>query len=143
MDKSTQGIFGRILIVTTIALYSYFTERRDLGLIGLMIVGFGVIYMIISLLNARTFVNEVKMTNDKIIITGYNFNSRWHKEMDINTSDIRIKSEGRGRGNVEYYLTIISGDKTVAVNRSFNWGLSFIMENISRIQKNKGREYHF
>jgi hypothetical protein len=109
------------LIVTTIVLYNYFKEKNDFGIFGLIILGFGVVYLILALFKARTFVNEVKITGDKIIVTGYNFDSRWDKEIDIKTSDIKIKSKGRGRGNVEYYLQIISSDKAVDINRSFTW----------------------
>lgn len=110
-----------------VILYTYFKEGNDFRISGLMILGFGVVYMIVALYKARTFVNEVKITEDKIIVTGYNFDSRWEKEIDIKTSDIGIKSEGRGRGNVEYYLRINSSGRTVDINRSFNWDYSSIL----------------
>lgn len=115
------------LVVTAIVLFSYFKEKNEFGLVGLMILGFGVIYMIAALLNARTYVNEVKITGDKLIVTGHHFDSRWDEEIDIRTSNIKIKTKGRGRGNVEYYLTIVSRDKTVDINRSFNWDYSSLL----------------
>src|SRR5687768_7075431 len=96
------------LIVTAIVIYTYFEQKNGFGLFGVMILGFGIVYMIIAIFKARTFVNEVKITEDKIIVTGHDFDSRWDREIDIKASNIKIKSEGRGRGNVEYYLRIVS-----------------------------------
>lgn len=131
------------LIVTAIVLYTYFKEKNDFGIFGLMILGFGVVYMIVALFKARSFVNEVTITEDKIIVTGHNFDSRWDKEIDIKTSDIKIKSEGRGRGNVEYYLRIISSDKTVDINRSFTWDYSSILTIFHEFKRVKGEKIIF
>jgi hypothetical protein len=131
------------LIMTAIMLYIYFKNKKGLGLIGLMIFGFGVIYMIISLIKAKTFVNEVKITQDKIVVTGYDFDSRWDSEIDIKTSDIKIKSKGRGRGNVDYYFTIASGNKTVDINRSFNWDYPALLTIFREFKRIKGEKIIF
>ena len=131
------------LIVTAIVLYTYFKEKNDMGIFGLMILGFGVIYMISALFKAMTFVNEVKIGQDKIIVTGYNFDSRWEKEIDIKTSDIKIESEGRGRGNVEYFLRITSSDKTVDINRSFTWDYASLLTIFHEFKRIKGEKIIF
>jgi hypothetical protein len=115
------------LIVAAILIYTYVQQKNGFGLFGLMILGFGIVYMIIALFKARTLVNEVRITEDKIIVTGHNFNARWDREIDIKASDIKIKSQGRGRGNVEYYLRIVSPDKIVDINKSFNWDYSSLL----------------
>lgn len=131
------------VIVTLIILYNYFSQKNDFGLFLLITLGFGVLYMIVSLFKARTFINEVKIIEDKIIVTGYDFDSRWDKEIDIKTSDIKIKSEGRGRGNVEYYLRIHSSDNTVDINRSFNWDYSSLLTIFNEFKRIKGEKIIF
>ena len=131
------------LIVTAIVLYTYFKEKNDFGIFRLMILGFGVVYMLVALFKARTFVNEVKIAKDKIIVTGHNFDSRWDKEIDIKTSDIKIKSEGHGRGNVEYYLRIISSDKTVDINLSFTCDYSCLFKIFHEFKRIKGEKIVF
>ena len=138
-----KGIFRRILIVSLIILYNYFTDKRDFGLFGLMILGFGIIYMVISVINAWTFVNEVKVTDDKIIVTGTNMDTRWDKEFNIKDSEIKIKSKGRGRGNVEYYLRLSSRDKSVDINRSFNWEYQSLLTIFHEFKKLKGEKIIF
>lgn len=131
------------LVVTVILLYTSFKEKNDFGLIGLMILGFGVVYMIVALVKARTFVNEVKIADDKIIVTGFDFDRRWDKEINIKNSDIKIKSKGRGRGNVEYYLTIISPDNKVDINRSFTWDYFSLLTIFHEFKRIKGEKIIF
>jgi hypothetical protein len=131
------------LIVTAIILYTYIKEKNDFGLFGLMVLSFGLVYMIVALFKARTFVNEVRITDDKIIVTGHTFDTRWDKEINIKTSDIKIKSKGHGRGNVEYYLRIISDDKMVDINRSFTWDYSSLLTIFHEFKRIKGEKIIF
>ena len=131
------------IIVTLIVLYTYFTEKNDFGVFGLMILGFGIVYMTRALFKARTFVNEVKFIDDKIIVTGHNFDSLWDKEINIKTSDIKIKSEGQGGGRVEYYLKIISRDSAVNINRSFTWDYPSLLTIFHEFKRIKGEKIIF
>lgn len=56
------------LIVTAIILYTYIKEKNDFGLFGLMVLSFGLVYMIVALFKARTFVNEVRITDDCLVL---------------------------------------------------------------------------
>jgi hypothetical protein len=130
-------------VISAIILYQYFLEKNDFGVLGLMILGFGIVYLIIALTKARTFVNEVKIDGDKITITGHNFDLRWDREFDIKNSDIKIKSVGQGRGKVEYYLRIISSDNSVDINRSFNWDYPSLLTIFHEFKKIKGEKIIF
>ncbi len=130
------------LIITAIMLYIYFKDRKDIGRIGLMILGFGFVYLIISLIKAKTFVNEVKITEGKIIVTGHDFDSRWEKEIDIKTSDIKIKSKG-SRVKVDYYFTIVSGNRSVDINRSLNWDYFSLLTIFREFKRIKGEKIIF
>jgi hypothetical protein len=134
---------GGMVVVSLIILYNYFTDKKDFGIFGLMILGFGIAYLTVALFKARTFVNEVKIIGDKITVTGHNFGSRWDKELDIKNSDIKIKSSGQGRGNVEYYLRIISDGNSVDINRSFNWDYPSLLTIFHEFKKVKGEKIIF
>lgn len=131
-----------LLIVTAILVYSYFKNENGFVLRGLILV-LGVIYIIVSLLRAKTFVNEVKFTDDKIIVTVYTFNTPADREFNIKASDIKIKSKGQGRGNVEYYLRLSSSDETVNINRSFNWDYSSLLIIFNEFKRIKGEKIIF
>lgn len=131
------------LIVSAIVVYTYFQDKHDFGIFGLIILGFGVVYIIAALFKARTFVNAVKITEDKMIVTGHNFDSRWDTEIDIKNSDIKIKSVGRGLGKVEYYLRIISSDKSVDINRSFTWDYASLLTIFHEFKRIKGEKVIF
>ncbi|MBI3221334.1 MAG: hypothetical protein HYZ44_17620 [Bacteroidetes bacterium] len=129
--------------MSAIILYNYIKEKNEFEVFGQMIIGFGLVYMAVALFNARTFISEVKITGDKMIVTGHTFDTRWDKEIDIKTSDIKIKSKGHGRGNVEYYLRIISDDKTVDINRSFTWDYSSLLTIFHEFKRIKGEKIIF
>ena len=131
-----------LLIMTVIFIYSYFKNGNDFKFSGLILV-FGLIYVIVASFRARTFDNEVKITEDKIVVTVYSFNSPVDKEFDIKTSDIKIKSKGQGRGNVEYYLRVSSSDKAVDINRSFNWDYSSLLTIFNEFKRIKGEKIIF
>jgi hypothetical protein len=131
------------LVITLIFLYTYFKGKSDFGLIGLMILGFGAVYMIVALFKARTFVNEVKIVDDKIIVSGHDFDRRWDREINVKNSGIKIKSKGRGRGNVEYYLTIISSGNKIDINRSFTWDYFSLLTIFREFKRIKGEKIIF
>jgi len=128
------------LIVTAIILYNYIKEKNEFGVFGLMILCFGLVYMTVALLNALTFVNEVKITDDNMIVTGHTFDTQWDKEINIKTSNIKIKSKGRGRGRVDYYLQIISDEKTIDINRTFTWDYSSLLTIFNEFKRIKGEK---
>ena len=131
------------LIVTAIIIYNYIKDNNEFGVLGLIVLCLGIVYMIVAVFNARTFVNEVKITDDKMIVTGHTFDTRWDKEINIKTSDIKIKSKGRGRGNVDYYLQIITGEKTVDINRSFTWDYPSLLTIFHEFKRIKGEKIIF
>ena len=126
--------------VTLIIIYTYLERKEGFEIFGLMITAFGLVYIIVALFNARTFVNEVKIEDDKMFVAGYDFNKRWVKEINIKDADIKIKSKGRGRGNVKYYLTIVSSDKAIDINRSFTWDYFSLLTIFRDFKRIKGQK---
>jgi hypothetical protein len=128
------------VVVTLIILYNYFAGKSEIGFSVIMILGFGIVYMAISAINAWTFVNEVKITEGKIIVGGAHINSHWKKEFDIANSEIKIKSKGRGRGNIGYYLRISSQYHSVDINRTFNWDYPSLLTIFYEFKRIKGEQ---
>jgi hypothetical protein len=89
-----------------------------------MILAFAFAYGLISLSNAKTYINELNFLDDQLIVVGHDYDSPWEKQFSIKNSNIKINSKGRGRGKVGYYFAITSGDLKVEINRSFNWDYS-------------------
>jgi len=129
--------------VTLLILYTYSKEKNDFWFFGLIILGFGLIFMVVAMFKAKTFVNEVEITGGKILVTGYDFDKRWNKEIDVKTSDIKIKSKGQGRGKVDYYLRIISSDNTIDINVSFTWDYASLLTIFREFKRIKGEEIIF
>jgi hypothetical protein len=138
-----KGFLGGFLIVSFIVLSNYINDSRGFEIVGLIIIGFGVIYMITSIINSWTFVDKVKITEDKLIVTGTNLNTRWEKEFFIKGSDIKIKSKGRGRAKVEYYLRLSSRNMSVDINRSFNWDYQSLLTIFNEFKRLKGERIIF
>lgn len=133
---------GGFLVVSIIMLYVYATGKGDFP-IGWIILATGVVYMAIALLKARDFIDEISITDSKLIVRGDTFNTRWEKEIDIRTSDIKIKSTGRGRGRVDYYVRIVSTAGTVDINRSFNWDYASLLTLFNEFKRIKGEKIIF
>jgi hypothetical protein len=132
------------LILTAIILYSYFSKGQgyvNLTLQTTFILGMS--YGLIQLYSTREFINDVKFFDDRMLITGYNFNSQWKIELKITDSKIEIKSKGRGRGNVEYFLRIKSYGKQFDINKSFNWDYSSLLGIFQEFKKRKGENVIF
>jgi hypothetical protein len=137
--------FVRIfLIVTAIILFVYFQQwQKEFVTILLIVLGFGLTYGIISIYLAKTFINEVRFLENKLIVVGHDFDSRWEREFDITDSTIQIKSKGRGRGKVDYFLRIISNNKVADINRSFNWDYPTLLLLFHEFKKIKGEKIIF
>ncbi len=108
-----------------------------------MIFGFGLVYGLISFTNAKTFVNEVAFVDHKLIVKGHDYDLSWERQFDIKSSDIKIESKGRGRGKVEYYLSVTSVENKVDINRSFNWDYTSLLAIFNEFKKVKGEKIVF
>ncbi len=142
-SRVRKKFIGPFIVITLIVLYLYFTENDTFLFYGIIILGFSVIQAIISIASAWTFVNEVKFTEDKIIIGGANINTHWYREFDIKNSQIKIKSEGRGRGKVGYYLTLSSPGQSIDINRTFNWDYTSLLTIFNEFKRLKGEKIIF
>jgi hypothetical protein len=123
-------------------IYIYIGQG-DLKSTLLLLLMLGPVYGLLELYNSRQSITEVEFINDLLIITGFNFNSQWKSEVKIADSKIEIKSKGRGRGNVDYYLRVISKDKHIDINRAFNWDYFTLLNIFHEFKKLKGEKIIF
>ena len=129
------------LIVSVIILFVNFTRGQDdIKITGLMILAFGAVYGLVSIVSAKTFISGIIFVDDNLIVIGHDYDSPWEKKFNIKNSNIKIRSKGRGRGKVDYYFTITSGDVKAEINRSFNWDYSTLLtifNEFKRVKKEK------
>lgn len=78
-----------------------------------------------------------------MIITGYRFNTHWRKEFNIPASSIQIKSQGKGRGNVEYYFRVSSQNHSIKINYDFNWDYPSLLGMFHEFKRIKGEKIIF
>ncbi|MFN7495563.1 MAG: hypothetical protein ACK5RG_21765 [Cyclobacteriaceae bacterium] len=111
--------------------------------LSILAVGFGtyLIYYFVS--HEGTVVTEVEFLEQRMIITGYRVNTRWQKEFDIAASSIQIKSQGKGRGNVEYYLRVSSQNQAIKINFDFNWDYPSLLGIFREFKSIKGEKIIF
>ena len=134
---------GGFLIVSLIIILNSINENGDIRILSIMILGAAIIYMIQSAINSWTFINQVKISDGKCIVTGATIDTRWDKEFVIRESDIKIKSKGRGRGNVEYSLKLSSRNKSIDINQSFNWDYPSLLAIFYEFKRIKGESVIF
>jgi hypothetical protein len=132
------------LIVSIIILFNYLARGHgDIRTPAFMILAFAFAYGLISLSNAKTYINELNFLDDKLIVVGHDYDSPWEKQFSIKNSNIKINSKGRGRGKVGYYFTITSGDLKVEINRSFNWDYSTLLIMFNEFKRVKNEKIIF
>ncbi|MFD0998173.1 hypothetical protein ACFQ21_02605 [Ohtaekwangia kribbensis] len=142
-SRVRKKFIGPFIVITLIVLYGYFASNNTFLFCGIIILGFSVTQAVISIVSAWTFVNEVKFTEDKIIIGGASINTHWHKEFEIRNSRIEITSEGRGGTKIGYYFTLSSPGQSVDINRTFNWNYTSLLTIFNEFKRLKGEKIIF
>jgi hypothetical protein len=61
-------------------------------------------------------------------LIGYEFNTKWEEEIDIQKTEIKIKSKTRGRFNIHYLLRLTCEKEVYDINKLFNWDYFTIVE---------------
>ncbi|WP_224484687.1 hypothetical protein [Robertkochia aurantiaca] len=129
--------FPTLIAVTIIALISYILT--DLNIILFTILGFSIIWGIITHFIVRNTVNRIEINNGDISIYGTKTDTKWSDSDKIENTSIRIKSQGFGRGNVEYYLKIYLSERTHVINKRKEWDYNDLIKIYDHISYNKYR----
>jgi len=127
--------FGRLkkeslwgfLVIIAIILYVYIRSNEwntTILLISSAIVMIGIFSGIAIHFAVRKYYYEIEIRDGEIVMKGDDINSPIEIKFPIEQTKISIKSQGKGRGNIEYYLRFTHEDKVVDVNRICNWDYS-------------------
>ncbi len=102
------------------------------------------VYLIYDLITReRTVVTQVEFIEQQMIISGYRFNTPFQVEFNIPNASIQIKSQGKGRGNVEYYLRVSSQQKTIKISYNYNWNYTALVGIFYEFKRIKGEKIIF
>lgn len=142
--RVNKTFWGSILAIILVVSLFYFRDINNVNYkpIGYITLGMGIYFLAFSIINSKIFINNITIVDSKMIVTGYNFNSPWKETFDIKTSNIEIKHKSQGRGNIEYYLKIISIDKKdlVTINHSLNWKHETLLKIFKEFKRIKGEK---
>ncbi|RCU56412.1 hypothetical protein DU428_12560 [Oceanihabitans sediminis] len=127
--------FPPVIVITIISLISY--KLTDLNFILFLILGYAIIWAIITHFIVRNSIYRIEINNGNILIKGTEINKDWSESDKIENTSIRIKSQGFGRGNVEYYLKIFLPESTHIVNKRKQWDYNDLIKIYNHFPNNK------
>ena len=142
-SEKNKNYFGRfkteffppVIVITIILLISY--KLTDLNFILFLIIGYAIIWAIITHFIVRNSINRIEIYNGNIIIEGTEINKDWKESDKIENTSISINSQGFGRGNVEYYLKIFLSESTHIINKRKQWDYNDLIKILNHFPNNK------
>jgi len=142
--RALKTVLKLALMIIVFLVFSLFKDQ-DAWVVSLSILGvwFSMYFVYYFLSHEGTVVTDVEFLEQQMIITGYRFNTRWQKEFNISASSIQIKSQGKGRGNVEYYLRVSSLNQAIKINYDLNWDYPSIVGMYYEFKRIKGEKIIF
>ena len=85
----------------------------------------------------RSSVNRIVINERDILIEGTKINTKWSESSKIENTLVEIKTQGYGRGNVEYYLKINFSDNIYILNKRMEWNYNDLIKIYTHIIKYK------
>lgn len=132
-------LFG-FLIYAAIILYVHFKNSSTIEVTGLMIgiAGFGL--ALVAHLIAKKYFYEVELIDGKVILRGDSMNKLITVKLPIPETNIFVKSKGKGRGNVEYFVRFKHISGTFDINKLFNWNYETLLELFHAFKETKNEK---
>jgi len=135
LERFKNEFFPPFTVITIISLISY--KLTDLNFILFIIFGYAIIWGVISHLIIKNSINSILINEENILIKGTEINTKWSESNKIEKISARIKSQGFGRGNVEYYLKIYLSENTYIINKRREWNYDDLIEIYNHFSNNK------
>lgn len=127
--------FPSVAVVAILSLIGY--KMTNLNFIIFLIIGYSIIWGIVTHFMVRKSINRILINEGNILIEGTEINTEWSKSNKIENTSVKIKSQGFGRGNVEYYLKIYFSDYTHIINKRKEWDYNDLIKIYNHISKDK------
>ena len=87
----------------------------------------------------RTVVNEIKISDNHLIVIGQDFNSKFEDKLNIEKVMIEIQEEELGKNKTRYCLEIYSEDKYYYLNKFNDWKYSTLAEIVDEYKLKTGK----
>ena len=134
-----------ILVITIILVVAipgiYFLGSGDFRLFILAgIVTFAIIIVLVTIENARVFVNQVEIADDKIMVGGYHYNTRWRNELNIANSEIKITLMKGRWWTMTCCLKIISPGQSADLDALSGWDATTLSTILREFRQVKGEQ---
>lgn len=157
MDKSFKGIyipfFLRLLkrlipviLIMLFALFKIYFGRASRGNLANYRVEFLIFLAICFIIGVyyhvdkiRTVVNEVRLSNDNLIIIGHDFYSKFEDSLDINKTMLEIQVQDPSKNKRHYCLEIYSEDKYYYLNKFNDWQYATLIEIVEEYKLKTGK----
>lgn len=134
-ERFKTEFFSPVIVVTILSLISY--KLTDLNFALYIVLVYSIVWAIITHFMVRNSINRIVLNNGNILIQGKEIDTDWNKSDKIKNTSIRIKSQGFGRGNVEYYLKIYLSESTHIINKRKEWAYNDLIKIYNHISKEK------
>jgi len=134
-ERFKTDFFPPFTVITFISLISY--KLTDLNYILFIIVGYAIIWAIVTHFMIKNSINRIQINEGKVLIEGTEINTKWSESHNIENISARIKSQGFGRGNVEYYLKIYLSENTHIINKRKEWNYDDLIKIYNHFSNNK------
>ncbi len=135
LERFKTEFFPPFTVIIFISLISY--KLTDLNFILFIIVGYAIIWAIITHFMIKNSINRIQINEGNILIEGTEINTKWSESNKVENISVRIKSQGFGRGNVEYYLKIYLSENAHIINKRKEWNYDDLIKIYNHFSNNK------
>ena len=119
IERFKTEFFPPVIIVAILSLISY--KSIDLYSILSVIIGYIIIWGIFTHYIVKNSINQIIIDEGNIFLKGTNINKEWQDSNKIENTSVKIKCQGYGSRNVEYYLKLYFSEKTYRINKRKEW----------------------
>lgn len=132
-ERFREEFFPPLIVIVILSFISY--KLTDLNFILFIILGYSIIWGFVTHFMVRNSVTKIVVVDNEILIEGLKMNKKWSKSNNIDDTSVKIKSQGYGRGNVEYYLKIYFNEDVYVVNKRKEWDYNDLIKIYNHISE--------
>ena len=138
MKSTFLPLFACMIILFTIV--AAFNGKMNWYVYLILICCYTIAFAILTYFKTKSYIYAVHINEEKLIINGQTFNSKWTDNVEINNLKLELKGEAQGRGHSEYVLILKSRDKKYKINSLYNWDYFKLLELFKELKMVKGEK---
>ncbi|MDE1206358.1 hypothetical protein [Tenacibaculum larymnensis] len=117
-------------------------KKNSIAFSTTLTIGYSIVWGILSFFIVRNYIKEIQINKTQVIIKGTNFNKEWERTYKLKDISIEIKSQGYGRGKVEYFLKLLTPSSSYKINKFKEWEYLDLLEIYQTLSQNKKDDTH-